>query len=110
MHFPGGSTFSISRTIEALNVSGGFPVTLTHLSDKQLKNLFMLMNQRQVSPRGRAILLELMRRGVFFDAEQGDFLTRFEWKLRYQGDEPPSSADYIVYLRMHAKQANGGAG
>jgi hypothetical protein len=78
-------------------------MALEQLSDKQLMNLFTVTNRGDLSIRGRAILIELMRRGIFFDVDHRDFLTRFEWKLRYRGDEPPSGADYELYLQIHAR-------
>jgi hypothetical protein len=69
-------------------VLGALSMALAQLSDDQLTSLFTLTIKGTVTLRGYAILFELRRRGYFFDPRQGEFLTRANWKLRYQ-EEPP---------------------
>ena len=75
---------------------------LTHLTDKQLINLFTVTAKQDVSPRARAILAELMTRGYYFDFAQGDFLTFEQWNARY-GEAPLAPADYVLYVKLHER-------
>jgi hypothetical protein len=74
---------------------------LTQMTDLQLMNLFKVNTNGMVSARGSAVLTELRRRGYFFDILRSDFLTKGQWKVRYQS-EPPT--DYAEYWRQYAKQ------
>jgi hypothetical protein len=69
---------------------------LSHLGDQQLMDLFT-ESLRSVSRKQiEAILIELMRRGYFFDVHQREFVTSAEWRVRYQ-EAPP--ANFLGRLR-----------
>jgi hypothetical protein len=71
---------------------------LSHLTNFQLINLFKATVKSQWTARNRAILDELASRGIYFNIEREDLFTQAAWKQRF-GEDPPTAADYVVYLR-----------
>jgi hypothetical protein len=71
---------------------------LVELSDRQLMNLFTVTASATLSQRAKAVLIELLHRGYFYDLSLLEFLTETQWKLLYR-EAPPE--DYFAYWQHH---------